>query len=383
MRALVLPKLGGWEDLVVAEVPAPAISRPNDVRVRVHTAGINHLDLFILGGLPGITYTFPHIVGSDAAGVIESVGAAVTGWNVGDRVMMNPGIGCNECELCAADQQPLCRNYRLLGEHVPGTIGEFVVVPAGNLARIPEAMPWSQAAGFSLVALTSWRMMMARANVRAGETVLIWGIGGGVAQCCLQIAKMIGATAIVTSSSDEKLERARAMGADHVLNHAREDVPRAVRTITGGRNADVVVDNVGEATWQNSLRALGRGGRLVTCGGTTGPMVTTDVRKLFWYQWDILGSTMGGDREYQEVARQAAEGRLWPVVDSVFSLSEGADAFRRMADGDVNAEIAEPLDVGAVGNVRALHLIAQVMQDFGDAAHTNAADADEMQGADV
>lgn len=333
MRALVLPKLGGWEDLIVAEVPAPAISRPNDVRVRVHTAGINHLDLFILGGLPGITYSFPHIVGSDAAGVIESVGAAVTGWKVGDRVMMNPGIGCNECELCAADQQPLCRNYRLLGEHVPGTIGEFVVVPAGNLARIPEAMPWSQAAGFSLVALTSWRMMMARAKVRAGETVLIWGIGGGVAQCCLQIAKMIGATAIVTSSSDEKLERARAMGADHVLNHARDDVPRAVRTITGGRNADVVVDNVGEATWQDSLRALGRGGRLVTCGGTTGPMVTTDVRKLFWYQWDILGSTMGGDREYQEVARQAAEGRLWPVVDSVFSLSEGADAFRRMADG--------------------------------------------------
>ncbi len=333
MRALVLPRLGGWEDLVVADVPAPAITSPHDVRVRVHTAGINHLDLFILGGLPGITYAFPHIVGSDAAGVIESVGSAVSEWRVGDRVMMNPGIGCNACELCAADQQPLCRNYRLLGEHVPGTIGEFVVVPAGNLARIPEAMPWAQAAGFSLVALTSWRMLMTRARIRAGETVLIWGIGGGVAQCCLQIARMVGATAIVTSSSDEKLQRARTMGADHILNHTRDDVPKAVRAITEGRNADVVVDNVGEATWQNSLRALGRGGRLVTCGGTTGPMVTTDVRKLFWYQWDIMGSTMGGDREYQEVARQAAEGRLWPVVDSVYPLSEGASAFRRMAEG--------------------------------------------------
>ncbi len=333
MRALVLPKLGGWEDLIVAEVPAPDIRRPDEVRVRVHTAGINHLDLFILGGLPGITYTFPHIVGSDAAGVIESVGSAVKGWKVGDRVMMNPGIGCNECGLCAADQQPLCARYRLLGEHAPGTIGEYVVVPAVNLARVSDEMPWDQAAGFSLAALTSWRMMTGRARVRAGETVLIWGIGGGVAQSCLQIAKMIGATVIVTSSSDEKLERARGFGADHLINHARDDVPKMVRAITDGRNADVVVDNVGEATWQNSLRALGRGGRLVTCGGTTGPMVTTDVRKLFWYQWDILGSTMGGDREYQEVARHAAEGRLWPVVDSVVPLAEGADAFRRMAEG--------------------------------------------------
>ncbi len=333
MRALVLPKLGGWEDLTVAEVPAPEIRRPQDVRVRVHTAGINHLDLFILGGLPGISYTFPHIVGSDAAGVIESVGSGVTGWSVGDRVMMNPGIGCNACDLCAADQQPLCRRYALLGEHVPGTVGEYVVVPASNLARVPDAMPWDQAAGFSLAALTSWRMMTGRARVLAGETVLIWGIGGGVAQSCLQIAKLLGATAIVTSSSDAKLERARALGADHLLNHAREDVPKAVRALTDGRNADVVIDNVGEATWEKSLRALGRGGRLVTCGGTTGPMVTTDVRKLFWYQWNLMGSTMGGDREYQEVARHAAEGRLWPVVDSVVPLSEGANAFRRMADG--------------------------------------------------
>jgi NADPH:quinone reductase-like Zn-dependent oxidoreductase len=333
VKALVLPKLGGWEDLTVTDVPAPEVTRPGDVRVRVHTAGINHLDLFILGGLPGINYTFPHIVGSDAAGVVESVGSAVTGWKPGDRVMMNPGIGCNACALCAADQQPLCRNYRLLGEHVPGTIGEFVVVPATNLAAVPETMPWAQAAGFSLAALTSWRMLTGRARLRAGETVLIWGIGGGVAQSCLQIAKMLGATTIVTSSSDAKLERARALGADHLLNHARDDVPKAVRALTDGRNADVVVDNVGEATWQQSLRALARGGRLVTCGGTTGPMVTIDVRKLFWYQWDILGSTMGGDREYQEVARHAAGGRLWPVVDSVVPLSEGAEAFRRMADG--------------------------------------------------
>jgi NADPH:quinone reductase-like Zn-dependent oxidoreductase len=163
--------------------------------------------------------------------------------------------------------------------------------------------------------------------------VLIWGIGGGVAQACLRICKLVGATAIVTSASDEKLARARELGADHALNHATGDVPKAVRAITKGRNADVVIDNVGEQTWQRSLRALGRGARLVTCGGTTGPMVTTDVRKLFWYRWSILGSTMGSDREYEEVVGLAVQGRLWPVVDSVVPLSEGAAAFRRMAEG--------------------------------------------------
>lgn len=333
MKALVLPELGGWDRLVVRDLPKPEVQQPDDVLVRVHAAGINHLDLFVLEGLPGITYSFPQIVGSDAAGTIERMGQAVQGWAVGDRVMLNPGRGCNACEFCAKDQQPLCRRYALLGEHIPGTAAEYVVVPARTLARAPDAMPWAQAASFSLAALTAWRMLTSRARLQAGETVLIWGIGGGVAQACLQIAKLLGATAIVTSSSDEKLARAAALGADHGLNHAREDVAKRVRELTGGRNADVVVDTVGEQTWAHSLRALARGGRLVTCGGTSGPMVTTDVRKLFWYRWDILGSTMGGDLEYQAVARHAFEGRLWPVVDSVVPLSEGAQAFRRMAEG--------------------------------------------------
>jgi NADPH:quinone reductase-like Zn-dependent oxidoreductase len=335
VKALVLTELGGPDQLRVAEVPAPRLERPDDVLVRVHSAGINHLDLFVLGGLPGITYNFPHIVGSDAAGTIAELGpaAAAAGWAVGDRVMMNPGIGCNECDYCAADHQPLCPRYSLLGEHQPGTAAEFVVVPARNLARVPERMRWAAAAAFSLVTLTAWRMLTTRARLRAGETVLVWGIGGGVAQACVQITKLLGGTSIVTSSSDAKLERSRALGADHLVHHVRDDVPKTVRALTGGRNADIVVDTVGEETWGRSLRCLGRGGRLVTCGGTSGPLVTTDVRKLFWYQWDILGSTMGGDQEYQEVARHAFEGQLWPVVDSIVPLSEGPAAFRRMADG--------------------------------------------------
>jgi len=335
VKALVLTEIGGPDQLRIAEMPTPTLQHDDDVLVRVHAAGLNHLDLFVLSGLPGITYNFPHIVGSDAAGTIAALGpaAAAWGWAVGDRVMMNPGIGCNQCEYCAADQQPLCKRYSLLGEHQAGTAAEFVVVPVRNIARVPGGMNWATAAAFSLVTLTAWRMLTGRARLKAGETVLIWGIGGGVAQACVQITKLLGGTSIVTSSSDAKLERARALGADHLVHHAREDVPTAVRALTRGRNADVVVDTVGEETWGRSLRALGRGGRLVTCGGTSGPMVTTDVRKLFWYQWDILGSTMGGDREYQEVARHAYEGRLWPVVDSIVALPEGAAAFRRMADG--------------------------------------------------
>ena len=333
MKALVLTELGGPDQLAVADVPRPELTREDAVLVRVHSAALNHLDVFVLGGLPGITYSYPHIVGSDAAGTVEAMGSGVTGFRAGDRVMVNPGISCGACEFCLDDEQPLCAGYGLLGEHVPGTAAEYLVVPARNLARVPENMPWDQAAAFSLATLTAWRMLVGRARLRPGETVLIWGIGGGVAQACLRIAKLAGAVAIVTSSSDDKLARARELGADHTLNHATDDVPKVVRALTNGRNADVVIDNVGEQTWQKSLRALGRGGRLVTCGGTTGPMVTTDVRKLFWYRWSILGSTMGSDREYQAVAALAGQGRLWPVVDSVVPMSEGANAFRRMAEG--------------------------------------------------
>ena len=303
--------------------------------VRVHAAGLNHLDLFVLGGLPGISYNFPHIVGSDAAGTIAALGpaAAAWGWAVGDRVMMNPGIGCNSASAAWPTSSRSARATASSASTRRARRRSTWWCPCGTWPGCPDGMNWATAAAFSLVTLTAWRMLTNRARLRAGETVLIWGIGGGVAQACVQITRLLGGTSIVTSSSDAKLERARALGADHLVNHAREDVPTAVRALTRGRNADVVVDTVGEETWGRSLRSLGRGGRLVTCGGTSGPMVTTDVRKLFWYQWDILGSTMGGDREYQEVARHAYEGRLWPVVDSIVALPEGAAAFRRMADG--------------------------------------------------
>jgi NADPH:quinone reductase-like Zn-dependent oxidoreductase len=299
----------------------------------VRAAALNHLDLFVLDGLPGVTLEFPHIVGADAAGVVEEVGDGVHDVRPGDRVMVNPGLSCYACGYCLSGEHSLCTSFRLLGEHTSGTMAELITVPAHNLAPVPPAMAWSQAAAFSLVTLTAWRMLAHRAVLRAGETVVIWGIGGGVSLAALQVAKLLGARVIATSSSDAKLEVATRLGADHALNHSTADVPREVRRLTAGGGAEVVVDNVGEKTWSHSLRCLSRQGRLVTCGATTGPRCVTDVRKLFWYQWTILGSTMGNHEEYRQVAALAAAGKLWPVVDRVFPLAEGRPAFERLRAG--------------------------------------------------
>ncbi len=333
MKALTLTATGGLEHLQLQDVPEPALLAPDDVRVRLHAAALNRLDLFVADGLPGLNYRFPHVMGSDGAGVVESAGPAATSVRPGERVFINPGVSCGTCDWCTRGEQPLCVTFGMLGEHRPGTIAEYIVVPARNLAAVPDEMPWPQAAGFSLATLTAWRMLVTRARLQAGETVLIWGIGGGVSLAALKIAREIGARTIVTSSSEEKLARARELGADETINHATMDVAKEVRARTGRRGADVVVDSVGEKTWEQSLRSLARMGRLVTCGGTSGPMVVTDVRKLFWYQWTILGSTMGNDSEYRAVTRLAQAGRLWPEVDAVFPLARAAEAFRRLAAG--------------------------------------------------
>ena len=251
--------------------------------------------------------------------------------------MLNPGIADYSCEYCRAGEHSLCRNYRMLGEHLPGTLTEAVVVPEQNVAVIPTLVPplsWAEAAAFSLVTLTAWRMLVTRAQVRAGETVLIWGIGGGVSLAALRIAKLRGAKLIVTSSSDAKLQEAKRLGADVTLNHKTQKISQEVRALTSKRGADVVVDSVGEATWDESLRALGRGGRLVSCGGTTGPNVGIDLRRLFWYQWSILGSTMGNDAEYREIVRRLGTGELRPLVDRVYPFGEARAAFERLARGE-------------------------------------------------
>ena len=334
MRALTISEHGGTDKLEFRTdiaIPEPSAG---EVRVRLHAAALNHLDVFTLAGLPGINITAPWVMGADGAGVIDKVGTGVTSISVGDRVVINPGISDRTCEFCTRGEQSMCVKFRLLGEHLPGTFADYVSLPHQNVRRIPDAVPFDTAAAYLLATLTAWRMLVTRARVKAGEDVLIWGIGGGVAQAAMRVALTRGARVWVTSGSDAKLEKARELGAHETINHRTASVGKEIRARTGKRGVDVVVDSVGESTWNESLVALGRGGRLVTCGGTSGPMVQTDIRRLFWNQWTIMGSTMGNDSEFDTVVSELAAGRLAPVIDSVFDLAQGRQAFERMANAE-------------------------------------------------
>lgn len=336
MRALTIDAHGGLEQLRLRDdLPVPELQHADDVRVRIRAAALNRLDLWVLGGIPGVKIHPGWVVGSDGAGVVDTVGAGVTNVVPGDHVILNPGIvdrACR-CEYCADGDQPLCLSYGILGEHRGGTLAEYVVVPAANLRTIPKTLAFEVAAAFPLATLTAWRMIVTRARVQPRDHVLIWGIGGGVALAALQIVKRLGATAWVTSGSPDKLERARALGADVLLDHRQADLGREIRARTGKRGVDVVIDSVGQATWSQSLIALAKRGRLVTCGGTSGPHVQLDVRRMFWNQWTLMGSTMGNDAEFDAISRALQEGSLVPPVDSVWPLERAVEAYQRLEAG--------------------------------------------------
>jgi NADPH:quinone reductase-like Zn-dependent oxidoreductase len=332
---LTIDAHGGLEQINFRDdLPTPQVIAPDDVRIRVHAAALNHLDLWVVHGVPGVRITPDWILGADCAGVVDAVGAEVTTVRVGDHVVVNPGVSDRTCEYCRTGDNPLCLQYGILGEHRPGTLADFVVVPAANVLAIPKSIGFATAAAFPLATLTAWRMVVSRANVRETDQVLIRGIGGGVALASLQIAKARGARVWVTSGSDAKLERARALGADETINHGSADVAKEVRARTGKRGVDVVIDCVGEATWASSLGALGRRGRIVTCGSTSGPLLQTDARRLFWNQWTIMGSTMGSDSEFAAVVDELRAGRLYPPIDSEYSIGDGVGAFRRLQSGE-------------------------------------------------
>jgi NADPH:quinone reductase-like Zn-dependent oxidoreductase len=261
------------------------------------------------------------------------VGARVRGVEVGARVAVNPNLTCDRCEYCRAGEHSLCVRYGILGEHVPGGLAELVAVRADRVLALPETISYEDAASFILTNMTAWRMIVTQGRLRAGQDVLILGVGGGVSSTAVQIAKLCGARVLVTSSSDAKLERARALGADVCINYSREDWPKAVFERTDRRGVDLVLENVGASTWRESLRALRKGGRLVTCGATSGPIGETDIRVVFWKQVSIVGSTMANDTEFHDVMRLFFEGRLRAIVDEVLPLAEGAAAQRRLAEG--------------------------------------------------
>ncbi len=335
LRALTISAHGGFDRLEVHDdLPMPELAGPHDVRVKITAAALNHLDLFVLEGLPSVRIRPPWIMGADGTGVVESVGSSVKSVAPGDTVIINGGISDRSCEYCARGEHSLCLRFGILGEHHPGTFAEFIVLPEFNVRSIGKEIPVAEAAAFALVTLTAWRMLVTRAGVKKGDDVLIQGIGGGVAQAALSVAKFIGARTWVTSTSAAKLERAAALGADMVINSTSEDVVKTIRDRTGKRGMDIIVDSVGAVTWRDSLAALGKGGRLVTCGGTSGPVVQTDLRRVFWNQQSILGSTMGNDAEFDAITRHFREGKLRPVVDSVHDLADGRAAFERLASGE-------------------------------------------------
>ena len=333
MKAVFFEKHGGNDVLTVGERPDP-VAGPGEVLVRLRAAAFNRLDLFVRNGIPGVPIALPHVGGADGCGVVEAVGPGVAGVAVGSRVVLQPGIGCRRCEFCRGGELSLCVDFRILGEHVDGTFAELVAVPRESVFPAPPRLSDEAAAAFPLAALTAWRMLVTRAALRPGETVLIHGIGGGVSTFALQIARLSGASlVIVTSGSEAKLERARALGADVAIDYRSTDVGRKVREVTGKRGVDVVVDSVGAPTWRASLAAAAKRGRVVTCGATAGPNPEEEIRIIFWKQLAILGSTMGTDAEFASLLSAVSAGRIEPVVDSVFPLSRAVEAYERLEAG--------------------------------------------------
>jgi NADPH:quinone reductase-like Zn-dependent oxidoreductase len=325
MRAIVMRGHGGPEVLREETLPEPKLL-PGHVLVRVRAVALNHLDVWVRRGWPGLALAWPHIPGCDVAGIVAEVAPGVRGISSGDAVVINPGLSCGTCRECLLGNDPGCRAYAILGEHVSGGYAELVAVPAANVAPKPENLSFDEAACVPLVFLTAWHALVARANVRPGETVLVHAAGSGVGSAAVQIARLLGARVVATAGSDAKCEKALALGAHHAVNYETADFVREVKKLTAKRGVDVVFEHVGKKTWEQSVLALASGGRLVTVGATTGYDPLTDLRHVFYRRLSILGSTMGPKGELFDILRFVSEGRLRPVLDRVLPLSEAAAA---------------------------------------------------------
>src|SRR5262245_34481156 len=330
MHAALFRRHGGPEVMEVGDVPTPT-PRPRQVQVRVTAAPRNHIDLWLRTGMPAMLLALPHVMGGDVCGTVAALGAGARGVAEGDRVLVNPGLSCGHCAACLAGRDTFCPEYRLLGEQEWGGQAEYVVVPAANLVPVPRAtVPLDDAelAAIPITFITVWHMLVERAQIRQGETVLVLAAGSGVGTAAIQIAKLWGARVIATASTDEKLAAARGLGADETINHAKDDIVAEVKRLTGRRGADIVVEHVGAATFAKSVVACARGGRIVLCGATAGYEPVLNLRHVFWRQLSILGSTMASKARLFEVVALCAERRLRPVVDRVLPLADVAAGHR-------------------------------------------------------
>jgi len=325
MKAIVFERHGGPEVLKYTDAPDPVI-RASEVLVKVRACALNHLDLWVRHGIPGVAFPLPHIPGSDISGEIAQIGADVTTVRVGQKVVLAPGVSCGKCPACLSGQDNRCRQFTNLGYMIDGGCAEFVRAPEVNCMPYPENLSFEEAASIPLVFQTAWHMLIARAELQPGEDVLVLGAGSGVGSAAIQIAKFFGARVIATAGGDEKLQKAKELGADHLINHKTQKIREEVRRITNKRGVDAVFEHVGTATWDESIASLAPGGRLVTCGATTGYDAKIDLRFLFSRQLSLLGSYMGTKPELLTVMKLVAAGRLRPVVDRVFPLAEAAAA---------------------------------------------------------
>ncbi len=327
MRAARIHNHGGPEVLQIDDIPEP-ICPSDGVKVKIHAASLNHLDIWIREGIPGLPIELPLIPGSDGSGEIVEVGAEISGWKVGDAVVIQPGTFCGNCDFCRKGQENYCIHYGIIGETVNGTDCDYFITKPENLHKKAHHLSWEEAASLQLVSMTAYQMLIPRANLQKGETVLIYGATSGIGSAAIQIAKHIGASVITTVGSEEKQAHAEKMGADFVILHSQDNWIKEVKKITGRQGIQVIFEHIGQATWQNSMRLLGKGGRVVTCGATTGPKVDFDLRHLFMKQQTILGSTMSDMKSFKAVQELIHQKIITPFVDKIFPLEEISDAHR-------------------------------------------------------
>ncbi|MBM4304022.1 MAG: zinc-binding dehydrogenase [Deltaproteobacteria bacterium] len=324
MRAAYFNEHGGKEKIILGDLPVPK-PRAGEVLIQVYYSAVNHLDLWVREGWPGLKKFFPHILGGDASGVVVESGEGAFQFKKGDPVIVHPGVSCGHCQNCLGGWESLCSQYAILGEQICGTHAEFICVPQENLFLKPERVSFVEAAAIPLVFTTAWQMLIKRAHLKSGDKVLIHGAGSGVSSAAIQIAKLFGAIVAVTSTHEDKLLKAKTLGADFLINSSREDFSKTVKQYwqTG---PDIILDHVGEAFWEKNIKCLRTGGTLVTCGATGGGKGTTDLKHLFFRQLSLLGSTMGNKSDFSEILKRVDLGRLKAVVDREFGLDEVAKA---------------------------------------------------------
>ena len=331
MRAAFFNEHGGREKIVVGELPNPH-PQSGEVTVRVHYSAVNHLDVWVRKGWPGLKSFFPHILGGDASGIVVGVGEGVTRFKVGDEVIVHPGLSCGSCRHCLEGWESLCEHYSILGEQVSGTHAELVCVPEKNLFSKPSQLSFLEAASLPLVFTTAWQMLVVRAKVKAGDEVLIHAAGSGVSVAAVQIAKLFNAQVAVTSTQPEKLKQAKVLGADILIDSSQTDFAKELKK-HWKRGPDIIVDHVGKAFWEKNIRCLKSGGTLVTCGATSGGEAITDLKHLFFRQLSLLGSTMGNKRDFKEILRLVEEKKLRAVVDCEFELNSVGQAHEYLESG--------------------------------------------------